>query len=153
MTLKKLALFLATGMYLGYSPVAPGTLGSLLGVIICFFLSMGNPLLYGITLFLSLSVAIWAASIAKKHFGKKDPGQIVCDEIIGYMVALFLIPFTLLNIIIIFLLFRFFDIVKPFPIGIIDRKIEGGFGIVLDDVAAGICSNIIFRIIMKFIGF
>jgi len=150
MTLKKLALFLATGMYIGYSPVAPGTLGSLLGVIICFFLSLGNPSLYGIALFLSFSAALWAASIAKEHFGKKDPSQIVCDEVIGNMVALFLIPFTSLNVIIVFLLFRFFDIVKPVPIGIIDRKIEGGFGIVFDDIAAGIYANVVFRIIMKF---
>ncbi|MBI5048751.1 MAG: phosphatidylglycerophosphatase A [Deltaproteobacteria bacterium] len=147
----KIAIFLATGMYIGYSPVAPGTLGSLLGVIICFFLSTAGPLIYGIVLFAGLTVAIWTASVAEEHLGKKDPGQIVCDEIVGYMIAMFLVPFTLFNVIIVFLLFRFFDILKPFPIRAIDEKMDKGFGIVFDDVLAGIYSNITFSFIMRMI--
>lgn len=145
---KKLAILLATGMYIGYSPVAPGTIGSLAGAVICFFLSSANLLIYAIALLSGFFASIWASSIAKEHFGKKDPRQIVCDEIIGYMTALFLIPFALLNISIVFLLFRFFDILKPFPIGIIDKKMESGLGIVLDDVLAGIYANISFRLFM-----
>lgn len=138
-------------MYIGYSPFAPGTMGSLLGVIICFFLPPTNPLLYGIVYISIFLTAIWAASIAKEHFAKKDPGQIVCDEIIGYMIAMFLIPFTFLNVIIVFLLFRFFDILKPFPIGAIDNKMDSGFGIVFDDVMAGIYANWTFRLITQFV--
>lgn len=137
-------------MYAGYSPFAPGTMGSLLGVIICFFLPSTNPLLYGIIYVSVFLTALWAASVARKHFAKKDPQQIVCDEVIGYMIAMFLIPFTLFNVIVVFILFRFFDIVKPFPVGLIDRKTDSGFGIVLDDVAAGIYSNIAFRLLMQF---
>ncbi len=138
-------------MYTGYSSFAPGTVGSLWGVIIYSFLSQTNPLIYGtICLFVFLT-AVWAASLAKKYFVKKDPQQIVCDEVIGYMIAAFLIPFTLLNVIIIFLLFRFFDILKPFPIGAIDSKMDSGFGIVFDDVLAGIYANLTFRLITKFV--
>ncbi|MBI5328213.1 MAG: phosphatidylglycerophosphatase A [Deltaproteobacteria bacterium] len=149
LSVKKLAIFLATGMYIGYSPFAPGTFGSLLGVIICFFLSTAGHLIYGIVLSVGFVVAIWSASIAEKHFDKKDPGQIVCDEVVGYIIAMFLVPFTLFNVIIVFLLFRFFDILKPFPIGVIDKKMNSGFGIVLDDVLAGIYSNITFSFITK----
>lgn len=135
-------------MYVGYSPYAPGTFGSLPGVIICFFLSQSGPLIYSAAYLTSFLTAIWAASIASKYFAQKDPGQIVCDEVAGFMTAMFLVPFTLFNVIIVFLLFRIFDIFKPFPINVIDRKMESGFGIVLDDVAAGIYSNIAFRLIM-----
>lgn len=148
---QKIAIFLATGAYIGYSPYAPGTFGSLWGVIVCLFLSQTNPLIYGTIWLLVFLIAIRAASIAKEHFGEKDPGQIVCDEIVGYMVAMFLIPFTFLNAIIVFLLFRFFDILKPFPIRAIDRKMDSGLGIVFDDVLAGVYGNIAFRIIAKFI--
>lgn len=135
-------------MYVGYSPYAPGTLGSLPGVIICFFLSQLDPVIYAAAYLTSFLTAIWAASIASKYFAQKDPGQIVCDEVVGFMTAMFLIPFTLFNVIIVFLLFRIFDIFKPFPINVIDRKMESDFGIVLDDVAAGIYSNIAFRLLM-----
>ena len=151
MILKKLAIFLATGLYVGYSPFAPGTFGTLLGVIICYLLSSLKPSTYGIVLFFSFIIAVWVSSIATGFFSKKDPGQIVCDEVVGYMVAFFLIPFTLLNAIIVFLLFRFFDIVKPFPIRTIDERMDNSAGIVLDDVLAGIYSNIVFHFISKFV--
>lgn len=147
--LEKIAVFLATGMYVGYAPFAPGTFGSIWGVVICFFLSSSGIITYGVVSLSILLIAVWASAIASKHFDKKDPREIVCDEIAGYIFAMFLIPFTALNAIIIFLLFRFFDIVKPFPIGLIDRRMSGGTGIVLDDVMAGIYANIAFRIIMK----
>ncbi|OGP23676.1 MAG: hypothetical protein A2067_00225 [Deltaproteobacteria bacterium GWB2_42_7] len=148
--IQKLATFLATGLYVGYSPYAPGTAGSLLGIIIFYFLSSTNPLLYGIILFFSCVAAIWIVSVAKASFSTKDPSPIVCDEVVGYMVSVFLIPFSIFNAIILFLLFRFFDIVKPFPIRAIDKKIENSFGIVLDDIAAGIYANALFHLLRKF---
>ncbi|MBI3756276.1 MAG: phosphatidylglycerophosphatase A [Deltaproteobacteria bacterium] len=137
-------------MYAGYSPFAPGTVGTLLGVIIYYLLSSAGTTAYCITLSSGLLIAIWTSSVAQKHFGKEDPAQVVCDEVIGYLVAAFLVPFTVPNAIMIFLLFRFFDIAKPFPIGLIDRKIKGGIGIALDDIAAGIYSNIAFRLLIQF---
>ncbi len=69
------------------------------------------------------------------------------DEIVGFLVASLFMPVTALNIVFIFLLFRFFDIVKPFPVGFVDRGVGGGFGIVLDDVVAGIYGAIIFSLV------
>ena len=94
-------------------------------MIICYLLSSLKPSTYGIVLFFSFIIAVWVSSIATGFFSKKDPGQIVCDEVVGYMVAFFLIPFTLFNAIIVFLLFRFFDIVKPFPIRTIEITAQG----------------------------
>ncbi|MBI3399136.1 MAG: phosphatidylglycerophosphatase A [Deltaproteobacteria bacterium] len=138
-------------MYIGYSPFAPGTLGTFLGIIICFFIASADLITYGAILTIGSLTAIWLSSIAKDFFNKRDPQQIVCDEIVGYMTAMFLIPFTLFHVIIAFLLFRFFDIVKPFPIGVIDKRIDSALGIVLDDIVAGIYSNIIFRLVAQFI--
>lgn len=138
-------------MYVGYSPYAPGTLGSLLGVIICFFLSQSGPLIYSAAWLTGFLAAIWAAAIASKYFAQKDPGQIVCDEVAGFMTAMFLIPFILSNVIIVFLLFRIFDIFKPFPINFIDRKMKSGFGMVFDDILAGIYANLTFRLLAQFV--
>lgn len=138
-------------MYVGYSPYAPGTLGTLPGVIICFFLSQSGPVIYAAAYLTSFLTAIWAASIASKYFAQKDPGQIVCDEVAGFMTAMFLIPFILSNVIIVFLLFRIFDIFKPFPINMIDRKMKSGFGIVFDDILAGIYANLTFRLLAQFV--
>jgi phosphatidylglycerophosphatase A len=138
-------------MYVGYSPHAPGTIGSLLGVIICFFLSQSGTLIYSAAYLTSFLTAIWAATHASKYFSQEDPGQIVCDEVAGFMTAMLLIPFILTNVIIVFLLFRIFDIFKPFPINLIDRKMKSGFGIVFDDILAGIYANLTFRLLAQFV--
>ena len=134
-------------MYAGYSPLAPGTLGTLWGIILCFLIPSMNLVIYGAFLTISSLAAIWLSSVAKSFLNKKDPRQVVCDEIVGYMFAMFLISFTLSHVIIVFLLFRFFDIVKPFPAGLIDKRMDNGFGIVLDDIVAGIYSNIAFKVV------
>ena len=90
-------------------------------------------------------MAIWIAGEAEKMLGKKDPGCIVIDEIAGMAVTLLAIPFTLQNAIAGFLLFRFFDVLKPPPIRTIDKKVHGGVGIVLDDVIAGVFANLVLR--------
>jgi phosphatidylglycerophosphatase A len=83
--------------------------------------------------------------------GDKDPAPIVCDEVIGFAFAAYLLPFTPANIILIFILFRFFDILKPYPAGLIDSRLEGGAGIVLDDVVAGVYANAAAHIILRFV--
>lgn len=140
--MKKLAIFLSTGAYIGKIPVAPGTFGTLWGVV-------GAWLISGLTLegralatFLVIAVSIWASGKASKAFGKHDHPSIVADEISGYLVSFFMLPFTLSNAILIFILFRFFDIVKPYPAGMLDKQLKGGTGIVLDDLAAGVYANI-----------
>jgi len=141
----KTVIWLATGFYTGNSPWAPGTFGTLPGLLLCFFLAC-LPLSVSILLILALIVvAVWIAGKAEKMLGKKDPGCIVIDEIAGMTVTLLAIPFTLQNAIAGFLLFRFFDVLKPPPISTIDKKVHGGVGIVLDDVIAGVFANLVLR--------
>ena len=146
----RLALVIATGLGIGYFPVAPGTVGSLLGVALLLGLSWfelkGEPrLLFHLVVVAVISiVGIWAASRAEIHFKRKDPPQVVIDEVVGQLLTFGLIfrnP-RLVLLILGFILFRVFDIWKPFPI----RKLEGaplGFGIVLDDLAAGFYASLV----------
>lgn len=135
-------VFLASGGFVGYSPVAPGTAGSLLGIILYIPLSFLLPIHYGVFLLLVSLLSFKIAGEAERFFGKKDCRVIVIDEVVGVFFTMFLFPPTLFYLSAGFLLFRVFDIVKPFPAGWIDRKISGGTGVVLDDIVAGIYANI-----------
>jgi phosphatidylglycerophosphatase A len=142
----KTVLWLATGFYTGNISWAPGTFGTLPGLFLCFFLAR-LPLAASLVLISALiGVAIWIAGEAEKMLGQKDPGCIVIDEMAGMAVTLAAIPFTLQTALAGFLLFRFFDVLKPPPIGAIDKKVHGGVGIVLDDVVAGVFANIAIRV-------
>jgi phosphatidylglycerophosphatase A len=139
---------LATGTYTGYSPFAPGTVGTLWAVIIAYFLSGAGPLTQAAVIVIVCAASIYIAGEAIEIFGRKDPSEITIDEVAGGLVAFFLIPFTPFNAILVFLIFRFFDIVKPYPAGLIDRRLTGGAGVVLDDVASGVYTLIIAHIIL-----
>ena len=145
---KKLIVFLATGAYLGLIPRAPGTFGTLLGVVIAFLERGASTSIHGAVIIIVTVVSIIVSARAIPIFGSKDPSEVVCDEVAGYLMAFFLIPFTPFNAILVFILFRIFDIVKPYPVSLIDRKLTGGAGIVLDDIAAGIYANIAAQIIL-----
>ena len=143
-----LTKLLATFFFLGYSPFAPGTVGTLGGVVLFYLLSSFSFLPYISFLIGFIIFSIWISGKASEVFGNSDPGQIVIDEVCGYLITMFLISPSLKNIILGFLLFRIFDIVKPPPI----RRLEGlkgGFGIVSDDVMAGIYTNIILQLITR----
>ena len=141
----KIIVWLATGFYTGNMPWAPGTFGTLPGLVVCFFLAR-LPLAVSLVLIAALTgLGIWIAGEAAKILGQKDPGCIVIDEIAGMAVALLGIPFTLPTAIAGFLLFRCFDILKPPPIRVIDKKVQGGLGIVMDDVIAGVFANLVLR--------
>ena len=144
-------LIIATGFGVGYSPVAPGTLGTLVAIPIYYFLSDIPSPLYEITLIGFFFLSVWISENAQIFFGKKDDQRIVIDEIIGFLITMLWIPKTTRFIIIGFILFRFFDILKPIPIRRIERKFKGGFGVVLDDVVAGVYANIILHLIYLFI--
>ena len=145
---KKLVTFLSTGAYAGYSPVMPGTAGTLWGVAIWYLTRGSSPYAQALAVILVFGVSVYVAEVARGVFGGEDPPFIVCDEICGFLVSFFLIQFTVFNVILVFILFRFFDILKPYPAGLIDRSVGGGFGIVLDDVAAGVYANISAHIII-----
>ena len=147
----RLLLLLATGFGVGYSPFAPGTMGTLVAIPIYLFLSRIPFPLYELTLVAFFFLSSWISENAQKHFGKQDDQRIVIDEIIGFLITMLWIPKTTRFIIIGFILFRFFDILKPIPIRRIERKFKGGFGVVLDDVVAGVYANIILHLIYLFI--
>jgi phosphatidylglycerophosphatase A len=143
-------LALATGFSVGSIPWAPGTIGTLLGITLCFGLaniSLGATVLVivGFILF-----AVWVASEAERLLDQKDAPCIVIDEIIGIVVALAGMPMTPLNIAAGFFVFRIFDIVKPFPARYLDARVPGGWGVVMDDVVAGIYSNFFIRVLSSF---
>ena len=127
---------------MGYSPIAPGTVGSLLGVILYIPLSCLLPIYYALFLLSASLLSFKIAGEAERIFGKKDCRFIVIDEVVGVFFTMFLFPPTLFYLSAGFLLFRVFDIVKPFPAGWVDRKMSGGPGVVLDDIVAGIYANI-----------
>ena len=140
----KISTLIATFFGVGYLPVMPGTFGSIAGVIIYYFLVRNECVFYSV-LFLLIMLGFGVCGRAENVFGKKDPRNIVLDEVIGVMIAFILVPITWINVIIVFALFRFMDVFKPFPI----RKIEdmpGGFGIMIDDIVAGLYANILFQI-------
>ena len=142
---ERAVFFVATGFFIGTVPFAPGTFGSLLGLPLCFLLSRLNFLQSLICILVFILFAIGIASAAEKIIKQKDPGQIVIDEIAGLMVALAGLPFNLKTVLAGFIIFRVFDILKPFPIRILEKRVGGGSGIVLDDVLAGVYGNLVIR--------
>jgi len=141
----KITIFLATGGLIGFSPVAPGTFGSLAAVPLCWLLSLLGVKAGGLVLALLIGWSVLIAHATEQIEGEKDPKQVVIDEICGMAVTLFALPFTPITVICGFALFRLFDIVKPFPIRWLERKLPGGVGVVMDDLAAGLISNLILR--------
>jgi phosphatidylglycerophosphatase A len=141
-------IFLATGFYIGNLPFAPGTFGSLIGIPLSFAIA-GMSLAPAMLCILIFSLfAIYIADTAEKLLKQKDPGCIVIDEIAGMTATLIGLPFNLITVVIGFIVFRILDILKPFPIRILDKRISGGLGVVADDVAAGIIANLLLRIFL-----
>ena len=143
---ERAVFFVATGFLVGTVPFAPGTFGSLIGLPVCFFLSRLSLLQSVICILVFILFAIGIASAAEKIIKQKDPGQIVIDEIAGLMVTLAGLPFNLKTALAGFVIFRVFDILKPFPIRILEKEVGGGSGIVLDDVLAGVYGNLVIRL-------
>lgn len=146
---KKISLIFATGFGSGYAPFASGTWGSLVGLVIYYAFKNFSSSLYFATLIGVFAIAIWSSQMAEVHFGKKDPGQVVVDEIIGQLVTLAFLPFSWKLSIAGFLLFRLFDILKPFPARWFQDHLKGGWGIVMDDVMAGVYANLILQVLMN----
>jgi phosphatidylglycerophosphatase A len=133
-----LIILIATGLYSGYLPKAPGTWGSLVGLLLFLLLhNLSLPVYLAVVAGLFI-VGSFAAGETEKILDNRDPGIVVIDEIVGILVGLTAIPATPLTLALGFILFRFFDIAKPFPIRLVDQRFHGGLGIMLDDVLAGI---------------
>jgi phosphatidylglycerophosphatase A len=140
--MNRIITFFATWFYIGYIKIAPGTFGTIGAVPLLFLmkkLSFGN---YVIVLVLLIFFAINISTMSEKIFNKKDASNIVIDEVVGYLVAALFINFNLINVICSIVVFRFFDIIKPYPINKL-QKLSGGIGVVADDIVAGIFSAIV----------
>jgi len=147
-TRENLVLFVASGAYVGVIPVASGTFGTLVALPLwCLFnqLPVG---LYLVLLSLLILVAFWSAGEAEKILHQADSGVIVIDEIVGFLLTTVLISFSWPRFIAAFLLFRFFDILKPFPVNWCDENLHGGFGVVVDDLVAGIMAAVVLRLLI-----
>ncbi|MCH7949146.1 MAG: phosphatidylglycerophosphatase A [Candidatus Dadabacteria bacterium] len=143
---KGIAKLIATVFYVGLIPIAPGTFGTIAAIPLFYALSFTPLYLYLAITVLIILISVWASGVAEEIFGKTDPGVVVADEVCGYLVTMILVPVTLGNIFFGFLLFRLFDIAKPYPIRKFER-LPGGLGIVMDDVMAGVYSCITLHIL------
>jgi phosphatidylglycerophosphatase A len=140
-----LALVFATFGYVGFFPIAPGTAGSLAALVLFAVVRrVGRPAFELATIVLVLCAGIWAASATEKVLGQKDPGPIVIDEVLGMLMTLALLPVSLAGVVVGFLLFRLFDVVKPYPAARLEG-LKGGAGVMLDDAVAGIYAHVSLR--------
>ncbi len=146
--MKKVFCYLiGTGFGTGYSPVAPGTAGSLLALILMIVWPLSSWYWLGI-MFLFLAVGVWAGGLIEKDKGE-DPSLVVVDEMVGQWIALLFLPTYALKIYgAAFLLFRLFDVWKPYPI-YQSQRFKGGWGIMMDDVLAGIYANILLQLVLR----
>ncbi len=151
MQLNKLVKTLATFFGLGYLPIMPGTFSSLIGVLI-FFSSHGNNLFLVLLAAVFILLGFLVSGRAEKIFGAKDPPCIVIDEISGMLLSLVFLPYDIKIIVVAFLLFRLFDILKPFPINKI-QGLGGGLGVMADDLIAGFYTNIILQVALRWASF
>jgi len=141
--ISKLSVAVATGGYIGKIAFAPGTFGSLPGLLLYWVMAQMHT---GYAVVLTLAViaaAVWSAGRAEAVMGQKDPGAIVIDEIAGMAVVFVGLPLSWPLAVSGFVLFRIFDIIKPFPVGWLERRFDGGLGVVIDDVAAGLICRVI----------
>ena len=135
------AHFIAFGFGSGLVKKAPGTIGTLVAIpLYAALVWLTPPLVTGLVIVLLFAVGVWASAIAGKTLGVADHGGIVIDEIVAFMLVLLFTPKTMVWWIAAFLLFRLFDIFKPWPISLADQKIKGGFGVMFDDLLAAIFS-------------
>jgi phosphatidylglycerophosphatase A len=142
------AVVIASFFYVGYAPIASGTFGSLAAFALYFPLLYFNywPA-YVATIVFATLIGVWAAGRCEKDSGIVDPSFVVMDEVAGQLITLFLIPFSWTAAIAGFVLFRIMDIVKPFPANRAEH-LPGGWGIMLDDVLAGIYGNLVLRLLL-----
>jgi phosphatidylglycerophosphatase A len=144
----RLAVFLATVAYCGFFPIAPGTVGSAAGLVVYLLVWWTrSPILEAGLIALTFAVGIWAATRAERHFGGIDPGPVVIDEVLGMLVTLAFIPVGWSAALAGFVIFRVFDVIKPYPANRLER-LHGGFGIMADDAMAGIYANLALRLLM-----
>jgi phosphatidylglycerophosphatase A len=144
----RIAFAVATFGFSGYAPVAPGTAGSAAGLLLILpLLMLGVPwigLVVAVALFF---VGVWSATRVEQHLGVEDPGLVVIDEVLGMLVSLLWLPLSWPVVVAAFLVFRVFDVIKPWPAGRFER-LGGGLGIMADDAMAGVYANLVLQLLV-----
>ena len=140
-----LAVFIATFGYVGYFPVAPGTAGSLAALALYALLRwLAMPAAELAVIVAVAVIGVWSAQGTEVALGRKDPGIVVIDEVLGMLVTLAWLPLSITGVVVGFLIFRALDVIKPFPAGRLEH-LHGGLGIMADDAMAGIYGNLLLR--------
>ena len=143
---------LAFGFGAGLSPKAPGTMGTVVAVLIYLVLPSMPPIIYAGLILLSFVFGIWICGKTSEDLGVHDHGGIVWDEFVGYWITMFMAPSGLFWVLLGFVLFRLLDIFKPWPIKWADKELAGGLGIMLDDVLAGIMGALCIQALVVLLG-
>jgi phosphatidylglycerophosphatase A len=140
--MNRLALFIATCGYVGYVPVAPGTFGAAVGLVLLWAVRrVGDASLEVVAILTVVILGVWAATVAERLAGKADPGIVVIDEVAGMLITMFLVPATIAAVAVGFVLFRALDIVKPWPARRLERM-HGGLGVMADDIMVALYGNL-----------
>ena len=140
------AVFIATFGYVGYFPIAPGTAGSLAALVLYAAVRwIGTPAAEVVTIVAVFAIGIWAATGTERALERKDPGPVVIDEVLGMLITLAFMPLSWWGIAVGFLLFRIFDVIKPFPAGRLEH-LPSGLGIMADDAMAGVYAHLVMRL-------
>ena len=150
--MNKISIIISTLFGVGFFPRAPGTAGTLFALLAYYFLAVilqiNWIILYSSILLISI-ISVFLINIAENELGHDSP-KIVIDELIGYFIAVLFLPKNLFVLIIAFIIFRFFDIIKPEPVNI-SQKLPGGWGVIIDDVIAGIYTNMFMQLFVVLI--
>jgi phosphatidylglycerophosphatase A len=147
---RSVIVFLASGAYLGYAPVASGTFGTLAGVAlypVFDWLLSSSVAIYLVAFAALVAGAVWLAGHAERIFDEHDSGKITIDEVAGYIAATLFMRPTVATVVASFVLFRLFDVLKIWPARYFDEDVPGGTGVVLDDVISGFYANLTLRAI------
>ena len=143
--MQRVGLFLATCGYLGYVPVAPGTVGSLAGLLVFYGIrTIGSTLVELAAIVLLFALGVWSGTEAEEHFGRVDPGPVIVDEVVGMLVTLAFLPVTPIGAAVGFTVFRVLDVVKPWPSARLEA-LPGGLGVMADDGMAAVYGNLVMR--------
>ena len=145
--------FLAFGFGSGLAPKAPGTFGTLAAIPIYWFIADWPATWYAVFILATALLGIWICGAASRQLGVHDHGGIVWDEFVGYWITMWAVPVDWVWILAGFLVFRVYDIAKPWPIRTLDRQVKGGFGIMVDDVLAGVMACITLHIALAIVGY
>jgi phosphatidylglycerophosphatase A len=144
--MRNIYIVTATWGYLGKLPWLPGTVGTLGAIPLFYIFSLSGPIIYGLATVLFCAFSVWSAQGYEQIADTHDSREIVIDEVAGFLVTMAFVPLTWKTLLAGFILFRVLDIIKPQPIGWVDAHVGGGFGVVADDVLAGVSANLLLQL-------